>query len=171
MYTLAPDEKTTLVMAYTLNGLYRGDLVTKTTVIRLLNWVRTDNAPKFLHLTKVNALTIASSAKPSVYSELFLPLADVIGFHLAPPASEPLDYESDEKNRIMVDMTAMVGTFLFNGKTRISSQMDLTQSLEMIKTNWLSFYEVNISNPFVPQMTIQAPMVVIAPNRVSMGLA
>jgi hypothetical protein len=169
MYRLAPDERTTPAMAYTANGLYRGEVVAKTNAARLLNWIRTANAPRYLHFTKVTVLGMGAGARPANYGGLFLPVADVIAFHLMPPATEPLDYEADEKNRVMADMTALVGSFVFSGKMRHSSQMDAAQSLEMQKLPWMSFYEVNISNPSIPQMTMQAPMVVLAPARIAIA--
>ena len=163
------NERATPAIAYTAGGLYRGEVVAKTNVSRVLNWIRTANAPKYLHFTKVTVLPMGPNARPSNYNGLFVPVADMIAFHLMPPANEPLDYDADEKNRVMADTTALVGSMVFSGKMRFSSQMDAAQSLEMQKLPWMSFYEVNISNPFVPQMTIQVPMVVLAPAKVAMG--
>jgi len=55
MYTLASDEKTTLVLAYTHNMLVRGEAVTKDNV-RVAVWLRTDGAPNYIHLLNAQVL-------------------------------------------------------------------------------------------------------------------
>ena len=66
-----------------------------------------------------------SPPKPYSYSEIFMPTASAIGFHLAPPAVEPLDYEPDEKNRAMEPVAIQVGTFLVKARIRISASTPL----------------------------------------------
>lgn len=171
MYTLADDEKSTLVLAYTQNALLRGEVVTKSNVL-VSRWLRTDSAPGYLHFVKAQVLFFGGgSVKTFQYPEMFLPANELIAFHLAPPAADPLDYEPNEPNRIMVDVTLMVGTFLFKGKVRISAQVDFGTSLEMGRQPWLSFYEVRVSNPFLPQMNMNVPFVLVSPRHVYYGMA
>jgi len=97
MYILRPDEKTTPVMLYTHDTLVRGEAVTKHNVLRLNIWLRTDGAPKYIHLLKAQVLVFGGSvAKALSYSELYFPTLRVIGFHTLPPTEEPLDYDPDE---------------------------------------------------------------------------
>src|SRR5512140_1951954 len=148
MYTLAAGEKTTLVMAYTETMLVRGEVVT-TENIRINTWLRTAGVPEYMHILKPQILLFGSgSVKTLTYSQIFLPVAKVLGFHPVLPADISLDYAPDEPNREMVPVTAMVGTFLLKGKLRISSLSGLRTTIEMAHTSWTSIYEVEISNPY-----------------------
>ncbi len=171
MYTLAPGEKTTLVMIYTQTMLVRGEVVT-TENIRVNTWLRTAGVPEFMHILKPQVLVFGSgSVKTLSYSEIYLPVYTVIAFHPVLPADNPLDYAEDEKNRLMIPVTAMVGTFLFKGKLRISSLSGLGTSIEMAHATWTSVYEVQVSNPYLPQMPpLQTPMALTSPKQVTLAL-
>ena len=60
MYTLAADEKSSLVMVYTRTLLMRGELVTKQGV-RVSTWLRTDGAPEYLHVINAQVLNFMGS--------------------------------------------------------------------------------------------------------------
>jgi hypothetical protein len=170
MTTLASGEKSVLVMVYTQNSLARGEIVTKENA-RVSIILRTDASPNFFHLYNAHMLFFGGGpVRSSNYSEIYVPTASVIGFHLAPPAHEVLDYEEGEKNRAVETVSAAVGTFIFKGKLRFSAQSGLASSLEMIKT-WMSMYEVEITNPSLPQMpAMQVPMLLVDPGQVAFGL-
>jgi hypothetical protein len=170
MYTLAADEKTTLVLAYTHNLLVRGEAVTKDNV-RVGVWLRTDGAPNYIHLLNAQVLVFGGGAPKSLsYSEFFLPVQDVVIFHAAPPSNEPLDYSPDEKNRSMDTVSVLLGTFILKGKIRYSSQTGLGSSLEVARTAWMSLYEVDVSNPSLPQLAMHVPMLLMRPTQVSFGV-
>ena len=77
MYTLTPDEKTTLVLAYTHNMLVRGEAVTKDNV-RVSVWLRTDGAPNYIHLLNAQVLIFGGGAPKSLsYAEFFLPTQEI----------------------------------------------------------------------------------------------
>ncbi len=170
MTTLASDEKSSLVMVYTHNSLVRGELVTKENV-RVSILLRTDGAPNFFHLQNAQMIFFGGGpAKSSNHAGIYVPVGSVIGFHLMPPAHEPLDYEEGEKNRADEIVSAGVGTFIFKGKIRFSAQSGLTSSLEMIKT-WMSMYDVEITNPSLPQMpAIHVPMLLVDPKQVTLAV-
>src|SRR5574341_2012726 len=118
MYTLGPDEKATLVMLYTPSMLARGELVTKQH-IRVNMWLRSAGLPNYIHLHKAEVLVFGGGApKPLTYAEIFVPAVQVSGFHLVPPATEPLDYDVNEANRAMHPMSLLLGSFVIKGKTR-----------------------------------------------------
>ena len=170
MYNLASDEKTTLVLAYTQNLLVRGEVVTKDNV-RVGVWLRTDGAPSYLHLLNAQVLVFGAGAPRSLsYAELFLPAYYMIAFHLAPPNSEPLDYDPNEKNRSMDTVTVLLSTFMLRGKIRFSSQTGLGASLEVARAAWMSLYDVDITNPSLPQMAMRVPMLLMRPLQVSIGV-
>jgi hypothetical protein len=170
MYTLASDEKATLVLAYTHNMLVRGEAVTKDNV-RVGVWLRTDGAPNYIHLLNAQVLIFwGGPPKLLSYTEFFLPTVDVVGFHVAPPSNEALDYDPNEKNRAMDSISVLLGMFMFKGKIRYSAQTGLGSSLEVARTTWMSLYEVDVSNPAMPQLAMHVPMMLMRPTQVSFGV-
>ena len=171
MATLSPDEKSTMVMVYTQNMLAHGELITKQGV-RVSIWLRTQGVPEFIHLFKPAVLHFGSGGiKTLNYSEIYVPASTVIALHIAPPASDPLDYAADEKNRIMVPVTALVGTFQFKGELRISSLSDRTTSIEQAHSTWMSIYNAVVINHSMPQMQpIHVPMILINPKQVNFAI-
>ena len=169
MYTLKPDEKTTPVMLYTQTTLVRGDVVTTKNVLRVNIWLRTDGAPKYLHVLKPQVLVFGGApVKPLAYSEIYFPTSQVIGFHTLPPTDEPLDYDPNEANRMMQPVEALVGTFVMRGRIRISTQTDIGSSLEVARIAWMSIYEVEVTNPYLPQMPmLRVPMALVSPAQVA----
>ena len=171
MYTLRPDEKTTPVMLYTQDTLVRGEVVTKQNVLRVNIWLRTDGVPKYMHILKPQVIVFGGTpVKPLAFSEIFFPTSQLIGFHLLPPADEPLDYDESEANRMMQDVVALVGAFVVKGRIRISTQTDLGTSLEVARQSWLSVYDAEIANPYLPQMPhMRVSMMLVNPQHVAFG--
>lgn len=173
MYILRPDEKTTPVMLYTRESVVRGDVVTKETVHRVNIWLRTDGAPKYMHILKPQVLVFGGTpVKALSYSEIYYPTTQLIAFHTLPPDEEPLDYDADEANRMMESVDVIVGTFVMKGNIRISTQTELGVSLEVARVSWMSLYDAVITNPYLPQMPpIQVPMVLINPLHIAFGVS
>ena len=173
MYILRPDEKTTPVMLYTQESVVRGDVVIKDSVHRVNIWLRTDGAPKYMHILKPQVLVFGGSPVKSLsYSEIYFPTTQLIAFHTLPPTDEPLDYEPSEANRMMEPVDVIVGTFVMKCQIRISTQTEVGVSLEVARISWMSLYDVSITNPYLPQMPpIQTPMVLVNPNYVAYGLS
>lgn len=168
MYILKPDEKMTPVMMYSPDRLVRGDVVTKEGV-RVNIWLRTDGAPKYVHVLKPQVLVFGGSpVKALSYSEVYFPASQLIAFHTLPPTDEPLDYDTAEANRMMQDVEVLAGTFAMKGKIRISTQTEVGTSLEMARIAWMSLYEAEITNPYLMQMPpLHVPMVLVNPTHVS----
>ena len=173
MYILRPDEKTSLVMLYAMHNVVRGEAVVKQNVPRVNIWLRTDGAPRYIHVLKPQVLVFGGSpVKALSYPEIYFPTSQVIAFHSLPPAEEPLDYDPREADRRMETVDLLVGTFVMSGKIRVSTHTEVDTTLESARVSWMSIYEVSISNPYLPQMpAIQAPMVLVNPNYVAFGLA
>ncbi len=170
MRPLASDEKSALVMLYTHAALVRGEIVIKDN-LRVSIWLRTQGVPNYIHVHAPQVIGFEGTPPKSfAYSELFIPTADVIGFHLAPPAQDPLDYETGELNRRMQPVDMLVGSFIVKAKLRISTQTELATFLDVSRSSWLSVYDAAITNPYLPQFNIQAPMMLVNPSHVSFGL-
>ena len=118
MKPLESDEKTALVMFYTATALIRGEIVVKINQ-RVNIWLRSLGVPNYIHIHKAQVISfIGAPPRNSSFSEMFLPAAQVLGFHLVPPAEEPLDYEEGEAMRMMQAVDVVIGTFVFKGKAR-----------------------------------------------------
>ncbi|HRQ24634.1 MAG TPA: hypothetical protein PLF42_14505 [Anaerolineales bacterium] len=170
MKPLAPDEKNSTVMVYTHNLLARGQVVTNEH-LRVSIWLRTQGAPNFIHLFNPNVILFGGTPPKSLnFSEFFVPITDVIAFHLAPPASDPLDYDENESNRMMQPVHMLVGSFTLRSKLRVSTQTDLATSLDVSQSTWLSVYEADIGNPYLPQFNMHVPMLLVRPSHVNFGL-
>jgi hypothetical protein len=167
---LAPDENAVTVMIYTRDMLARGEIIIQEN-LRASIWLRTQGVPSHIHLFSADAVLFSGTPPQSlVFSELFVPTVDLIAFHLAPPAQDPLDYDASETNRIMVPVKALVGSFLLSGKVRISTQTDMATALNIAHGTWTSVYDAVITNPHLPKFTTQSPMVLVSPSHVSFGL-
>jgi hypothetical protein len=81
-----------------------------------------------------------------------------------------LDYDPNEKNRSMDTVSVLLGTFMLKGKIRYSAQTGLGSSLEVARTMWMSLYEVDVSNPYLPQLAMHVPMMLLRPTQVSFGV-
>jgi hypothetical protein len=170
MKELASDEKTAMVMVYTQDLLARGEVVAKESA-RVSIWLRTQGVPNYIHLHKPQVISFLGAApKTSSLSELFIPTVQVVGFHLAPPAEDPLDYDPSEANRMMQSLDVMVGSFLIKGKIRISTQADVATSLDVMRASWMSIYDAEIGNPYMPQFNVQVPMLLVNPSLVNFGV-
>ncbi|MBI5965995.1 MAG: hypothetical protein HY863_21150 [Chloroflexi bacterium] len=170
MNPLAPDEKTAMVMVYTQNMLARGEVIAKENA-RVSIWLRTQGVPNYIHLFKPQVISFGGTPpKPLSFSEIFIPTTQVIGFHLVPPAQDSMDYDVSEVNRVMQPLEILVGTFLLKGHIRVSSQAELSTSLDVMRAAWVSIYDADISNPYLPQFNLHVPMLLVNPNQVSFGL-
>jgi hypothetical protein len=172
MKPLESDEKIVTVMVYTHSMLARGELVAKESV-RTSILLRTQGVPNYLHLHKPKIVLFGGSPPTNLTpAEVFIPTPSVIAFHIAAPTPpDEMDYDPTEAHRMMQPVDLIVGTFLLKGHLRLSSQAELGASLEVMRTSWLSIYDVNFANPYLPQFRLHVPMLVINPTQVSIGLA
>jgi len=171
MKPLASDEKITTVMVYTQGMLARGDVVTKES-LRVSIWLRTQGVPNYIHLIKPQVIVFGGVPPKSLaFEEIFIPTQQVIGFHIAPPAQDPMDYDEKETNRMMQPVELLLGTFIMKAKFRFSTQTDTATSLDVMRVAWASVYDADIANPYLPQFSMHVPMLLVNPNQVSVGLA
>jgi hypothetical protein len=171
MRALTADEKIAMVMVYTNNMLARGEVIAKENA-RVSIWLRTQGVPNYIHLLKPQVISFFGAApKTFSFSEMFVPTLQVVAFHLVPPAQDPLDYDAGEANRMMQTLDVMVGSFLFKGKIRISTQTDVATSLDVMRASWMSIYDAEIGNPHLPQFNMHVPMLLVNPSLVNFGVS
>jgi len=162
-YTLVDDEKATLIMAYTQNSLVRGELVHRP-AIRLSTWLRTQTAPEYFPLYNAQIIIqgLTGSLQSYTFQEYFLPVQQIIAYHIAPPALDPPDYDPSEPNRKMEPVTVLAGTFRLTAHIRMAIQSNTAKYLETSRENFISLYDVDISNQALPAFGVLHVSIVIA---------
>jgi hypothetical protein len=169
MYELKPNEVKTPVMLYTESSLIHGLVITRD-IVRVPIFPRTESVPRYMHLINAQQIHPGDTVKTMKFDELFVPTTEVVGFHVAPNIEVELDYEESEANRHLVPVRALLGSFMLESKIRISMQTELDNSLEVTTTSWLSLYDGSITNPYLPQMNVKVPMLMVRPEKVAFGL-
>lgn len=169
MYDLQENEKITSVMVYTDDAFYHGKIISRD-IVRVEILLRTEGAPLYLHLFEAQMIRPGSAIKTKNFSELFIPVKAIICFHTAPDVKVELDYDEYEENRRLVPVTIAISSFLLDSKIRISTQTELTQSLEVTRSTWLTLYDATITNPYLAQMNIQIPMLLVRPEKATVGI-
>lgn len=170
MKALDPDEKAVTVMIYTRNLFVRADIVIQKN-LRANIWLRTQGVLNYIHLLKANAVLLTGTQPRTLaYTEMFVPISEVTAYHLAPPAQEVLDFDTSELHRTMQAVDISFGSFMLKGKIRISTQTDLMTNLDVSHATWMSVYDAEVSNLYLPQFDIQVPMLLVNPAHVSFGI-
>ncbi len=162
-YSVNPDEKVTPVMVYTQNEMAWGEVITKQK-IRVGAWLITDMAPAYVQLFLAQHLILSNDGppRPLRFTQLFVPLEQVIGFHVMPSVKEPLYYDPNMPNRKMEMVTALSGLFQFKGHVFMSSQSNLDQFLDVSRESFIQLFDVEITHPKMPPPgKIRVPYAVI----------
>ena len=172
VYQMDADEKATPVMVYTPYHLAWGEVITKE-LIRLSTWLRTQAAPQYIYLHNAQLMYVGGGPPaPVSVAELHIPIAQVCAFHMIPPHQDPVDYDPNEPNRKMVQVSALVGSFRFDGLLRMSTQSSLYTFLEVIKETYTSLYDVKVTQPQRPSMTpLQIPYTIVRRDTAQFSLA
>jgi hypothetical protein len=160
---IQPDEKVTPVMVYSKESLTWGNLVTKETMLasRLLIGAA---IPDYLSLFDAQNMPTQGEKliKPQKYNNYYIPVAQIIAYHLMPPVSEPYDFDVNEPNREMREILVHVGAFHFNAHLRISTQTTIQSFLDVSKSRFVSVYDLEITHPQNPQLSpIKVNMAVV----------
>ena len=162
-YTLNEDEKAVRVMAYTQSNMFWGEVVVKG-IIRVSTWLRTNSAPDRLTMynVKVLATTVNNPPKPIELGEVNIAVSQLLAFHMAPPARDPVDYDETEPNRIMEPVALLFSTFRIDGNLRLSSRSSMSKFLEVTRENFTGIYDAKITNTIIPVMgTISVPFLLV----------
>lgn len=169
--TPAADEKVIPLMVYIPGKLIWGEAIIKE-AIRVSTWLRTNVAPEVLALYNAKLLIPSAGAKlkPIFHPELSVFVNQIIAYHLIPPHQEPPDYDPTEPNRIMEAVTLWVDTFRFDGHLRLSALSSVRKYLDVTREAFTSLYDVEISNPLLPEMgVLKVPYLIVRQNMVLYG--
>jgi hypothetical protein len=159
------------MMVYTNTSMARGEFVSKE-VVRVGTWLRTVSGIAYISLYRAQSMT-STGGTPQVasFSELHIPINQLVAYHILPPSSEPLDYDPTEPHRKMEPLVLNFGPFRVLGKLRIGETSSLTTHLTTSREAYMSIYDVEVSNPSVLNMApIKAPMMLVQPNLVTFAI-
>ncbi len=162
VYTLQEHEKFTPTMIYTPTSIIWGNLLSPKT-IRAEFWLKTTILPDYFSVHN-GKMMIFSGAQPMrmAFGEIHIPVLNIAGIHVLPPLKPEIDYDTNEPNRAMAPVTALMGLYRFDGLWRISSLADLSTSLKTGKEKFTPLYEVTVSHPTAPSMKpMQIPYVLL----------
>ena len=151
LYEIGPDDVVFPLMVYTPTQLIWGETLTKKT-IRFLTLMRTPMRPSYIVLYKAKIL-LHGAQSPLAFPVAHIPITDVLAVHPAPPEQEPYDYDEGEKNRKFEPVTIFAGDFRMDGKVRISTRTNVTQTLDVAKEPYTAVYDVSVSSLSVPNRT------------------
>jgi hypothetical protein len=70
----------------------------------------------------------------------------------------------------MQPLDIMISSFIITGKMRISAQSDVGTSLDVMRTLWISIYDAEIVNPYLAQLNVHVPFLLVNSNQMSFGM-
>lgn len=146
-------ETTTAMMFYTKDSLIWGDIVHHEEVIpsRILVGI---TIPEFISIYNAQLIFTEPNfiSRPVSRKEIHLPAQKILGYHLLPPQKDHLDYDPTEPNRKMVPLTAFMGAFCIQGSIRISEVTTVKSNIEVIKSDFLTLYDLEIRHNYKTEM-------------------
>jgi hypothetical protein len=146
-------ETSTSLMFYTTQGLIWGDFVHHKEVLpgRVLVGASTPDI-----LTLYNAQVMFTEAnylsKPVKHKEIFIHADNVLAYHITPPKEDKIDYDPTEPHRMMTAIKVHIGPFLAKAQMRISDRTTVKTNLEVSKSEFITFYDAEITHPQNPKM-------------------
>ena len=149
-YELKDTERIFPVMIYTPNHFYWGKLV-HPMGIRPQNWLKMAMVPEFFLLMDANMLIFGGQQPVRLsYTEIYIPVSQILAFHLVPPFDFEPDFDPDERNREMKPVSIISDIYRFDGKVRVSSIAEFAFSIQGGGQSYFSLYDVTASHPTTP---------------------
>jgi hypothetical protein len=167
-YELKEFERTTPAMVYLSGRMAWGELVHPEAINPQI-WLKNTMAPEFLHLSQAQMIVFgADEPARAAYQDLYVPLGQVLAFHLLPPFDYVPDYDEHEPNRAMVDVHVSCDIFRFEGLCRIATIAEFSQSIAGFRQPFRPFYAVSITHPTTPSMEpLVVPYVLVRTENVT----
>ena len=148
-------EVATPFMAYTKQGIVWGKMPHSELIEQPTRILVGATIPEYVTLIEANFLAVEPNfiAKPVRHNLVMLPYEEIIGFHLMPPKNDQLDYDPSEPNRIMAPVTCYMGSLMVKGSMRISEITSVKNTVEVMKANFITLYDLEVSHPNNPKMS------------------
>jgi hypothetical protein len=167
-FEIKESETAVPAMAYLDMRLVWGKLIAPKAV-RAATWLKMSMVPGIFTFTDAEILVFGGSQPARLSTPAcHLPTAEIIAFHVLPPATVELDYDPNEPNREMKPVTALASIFRFDGTKRISTLADFVQTVQSNKEPFSSLYDVTVSHPVAPGLKgITVPLVLMRSSAIS----
>lgn len=148
-------EVATPFMAYTQQGIVWGKMPHSEMIQQPTRILVGVTVPEFVTLVDANILAVEPNfvAKPVHHDLVMLPYDTIIGFHLMPPQKDQLDYDPSEPNRVMAPVTFYMGALVVKGSIRISEITSVKNTVEVMKADFITLYDLEVCHPNNPKMT------------------
>lgn len=150
---LKQTEVTTPMMFYTPTGLIWGDIVHHESILatRILTGI---TIPEYITVYDAHIMfaQVNHIAKPVKRKEVYLPAKQINMYHLTPPQEDQIDYDPTEPNRVMSPVNIFVPPFSVKGNMRISEITTVKSTLEVLKSDFITFYNLEITHTNNPNM-------------------
>ena len=151
-YTLKDHENVVSTMIYADMKMYWGKLVTPQAV-QAATWLKMSMLPDYFTLLDAGMMLFGGGSPTRLtLDEVYVPVSTILAFHVLPPEEVEKDYDDNEPNREMYDVTAFCSVFRFDGKRRLSTLSDFSTAIQASKESFASMYDVTVSHPLVPSM-------------------
>ena len=150
---IGEEETSTTMMFYINQGLVWGDIVHHNQALpgRLLVGAST---PDTISVYNAQLMFTESNfiSRPAKYTETYIHAENVLAYHLMPPLEDQLDYDPTEPHRMMTPILAYIGPFKAKLQMRISERTTVRTNLEVSKSDFITFYDAEITHPHNPNM-------------------
>jgi len=147
-------ETATAMMFYTTDSLIWGNIIHHEEILpsRILVGV---TIPEFISVYQAKILFTQPNfiSKTISHSEVHIPSQKILGYHLMPPQIDQIDYDETEPNRKMAAITAYLGSFTVHGSIRISEITTVKSNLEVLKSEFTTLYNLEISHSHKKEMS------------------
>lgn len=146
-------ETTTAMMFYTEDSLIWGDIVHHEEVMPSRILIGT-TIPEIISIYNGQIIFMQPNfiSRPVSHSEIHLPVRRILGYHLKPPQVDQLDYDETEPHRRMASLTTYLGSFRIEGSIRISQITTVKSNIEVMKSEFLTLYDLEIRHNFKTDM-------------------
>ena len=143
----------TPMMLYTAQGLVWGKLPHSSAIqpSRILLGV---TIPEYMALNEAQAMFMEPNfiTKPIKHPRFLVPSSTILGYHLMPPLKDALDYDPTEPNRKLEPITLYMSALKISGSIRMSEVTDAKTTLEVMKADFMTLYDVEVSHITNTQM-------------------
>ncbi len=170
-YQPKAEEKLVPIMIYTPQKLIWGRLVTMQ-AIRVSNILQNEMAPDYFTLIDAQVLLFgAGQATQSLKFQMIqVATAQILAYHLLPPADESPYFDVNEPNRRMAHISALLGVFQFECSVRVAAQSELRTFLGAQKGDFLPVYDITMHCPLLPKLKpIKTPFMLLRQAQTAFG--
>lgn len=140
-YELDQGERAAPVALYTVDTMFLGQLIVKTTIMAS-TWLRTPGLADFVGLYEATEVRLRGAERQVRKSPaFFVPVPQIVAMHLLPPENDKPQFDPSELNRKFEPITASVGPFRFDATMRMPAALTLSRQLAVMREPFTMIYD------------------------------